>query len=126
MDNQEFQKKFNQAIVYKKEGNPVESIKLYDELYEQLTKEAAEYARKFDGAMIDDGATRKIMPQYFGKAEEYLKRDNVACTILNNMRVIFAEAGDKVSAAKYFKESINYTPDGLDYPNPKIGLKELE
>lgn len=126
MDDQEFQKKINQAWVYKNEGKPVESMKLYDELYGQLTKEAAEYARKFDGTTIDDNRARKIMPQYFDKADEYLKRGNIACTILNNMGVILAEAGNKEAARKHFEESIKYTPDGLDYPNPKIGLKELE
>ena len=120
------QQKIDQARIYKKEGKFADAMKLYDELYEQLIKESTDYARSFEGSEVDEGSTKKVMPQFFNKSDEYLKRDNLVCTILNNMGVIFAEAGDKKSAKKYFEESIKYIPDSLDYQNPKIGLEELE
>ncbi|MCG2809011.1 MAG: hypothetical protein L6275_01555, partial [Candidatus Portnoybacteria bacterium] len=95
MTDKIFQEKFNKAWQYKKEGKFSDAIKLYDELYNQLIKEATEYARNFNGSQIDEGETRKVMPQFFNKADEYLKRDDLTCTILNNMGVIFAELGDK-------------------------------
>ena len=119
------QQKFNQAWEYKKEGKLTDAMKLYDELYEQLIKESCNYARSFEGSEIDEDNTRKVMPKFFNKADEYLKRDKLACTILNNMGVIFAEIGDKESARRYFEESIKHIPDGLDYQNPIIGLNNL-
>src|SRR5690606_1032911 len=122
MDNITFQQKFNLAWENKKKGSFSEAMEIYDELYTQLIKEAGDYARSFEGSTVDEGDTRKIMPLFFNKSEEYLKRDNVACTILNNMGVIMAEVGNKDSAKKYFEESIKFTPDDLDYQNPIIGL----
>jgi tetratricopeptide (TPR) repeat protein len=65
------------------------------------------------------------VPKLFLETDNYLKRNSAYATILNNMGVIYAEAGDKQSAINCFKESILYTPDDLSYPNPKIGLKDL-
>lgn len=125
MEDKLFQEKFNQAWQYKKERKFSDAMELYDELYNQLIVGATKYARSFKNSEIDEGKTRKIMPQFFNKADEYLKKDSLTCTILNNMGVIFAEVGDNKSAKKYFEESIKYTPYGIDYQNPKIGIKEL-
>ncbi len=123
MDKQE---KFNQAWEYKKQGNLSEALRLYKELHDELIDEAGEYARSLPGTRVDEDSTRKIMPSLFTEAENYLKRDSVFGTILNNMGVIYADVGDIKSARKCFEESIKFTPDGFDYPNPKIGLAELE
>lgn len=116
----------NQAWEEKKEGKFTESLALYDQVYGELVKEATEHARAQQGTTEDEGDTRKILPKYFEEADNYLRRDNVVCTILNNMGVIFAELGDKDAARKHFEESIKYTPQGMEYENPKVGLKSLE
>lgn len=116
MEDKLFQKKFNRAWMYKKERKYIEAMELYVELYRQLIKDAFEYLGGANGTFAEDKS----------KVGEYLKGDNLACTILNDMGVIFAEVGDKQSARKYFEESIRYTPDGINYENPKIGLKELK
>ncbi len=116
MEDSTFQEKFNQAWELKKRGEFSDSMKLYSELYEQLILDAFEHMGGSVGLPIDD----KI------KVDEYLKENNLACTILNNMAVILAEAGNKDSAKKYFKASIKLIPNGLDYQDPIIGLKELE
>ena len=123
MTNQE---KFNKAWTLKKEGNFAEALKLYKELHDELVDEAGESAWEIPGTRIDEGDTRKIMPSLFTETEKYLRKYNMFCTILNNMGVIYAEAGDKESARRCFEDSIKFTPEGIDYPNPKIGLKELE
>ena len=125
MHNKEFQEKFNKAWALKKEDNFAGALKLYKELHDELVDEAGEYARQIPGTRIDEGNTRKIMPSLFTETEKYLRRDNRFCTVLNNMSVIYAEVGDKESARRCFEDSIKFTPHGLDYPNPKIGLKEL-
>jgi predicted negative regulator of RcsB-dependent stress response len=42
------------------------------------------------------------------------------------MGVIFAELGDKESAAEKFKEAIDLSPDGEDYEDPQINLENLQ
>jgi len=101
MEDKLFQEKFDRAWMYKKERKYTEAI---------------EYLGGANGTFTEDKS----------KVGEYLKGDNLACTILNNIGVIFAEVGDKKSAKKYFKESIKYKPDGIEYENPKIGLRELK
>ncbi len=117
------QEKINKAWALKKEGNFTEALKLYKGLHDELVDEAGEHARQIPGTRIDEGDTRKIMPSLFTETEKYLRKDNVFCTILNNMGVIYAEAGDKESARRCFEDSIKFTPDGTDYPNPKLDLK---
>lgn len=115
----------NKAWDLKKEGKLIETLDFYNKAYDILIRESVDYAKNFGGSEINEGKTRKVMPQFFNKADEYLKKDNVVCTILNNMGVIFAELGDKETAKKYFQESIKFTPENFDYSNPHIGLKEL-
>lgn len=124
--NMDFQEKITKAWELKKEGSFAEALKLYKELHDELVDEASEHARQIPGTRIDEGDTRKIMPSLFTESEKYLRKDNVFSTILNNMGVIYGEAGDKESARRCFEDSIKFTPEGVDYPNPKTGLKELE
>jgi hypothetical protein len=122
----DLQNKVNQAQKYKKEGKLVEAMGIYNQVYDHFIKEACKVARKLENTVQDTETTRTINPEYFSAGEKYLKRDKTVCTILNNMGVIFAELNDKENSKKYFMESIKLTPDGLDYQNPKIGLKNLE
>lgn len=115
MKDSAFQEKFNQAWELKKRGKFTDAMSLYSELYEQLIRDAFEHTGGSTGTETQDNI----------KVIEYLKGDNLACTILNNMGVILAEAGNKESARKYFEESIKHIPDGVNYQNPIIGLKEL-
>lgn len=126
MNQQEKFEKFNKAWGLKKQGKLKDALDLYMSLYDELIKEAAEYAGSIPGTEITDGKTVTMMPSFMTEAEKFLKREKLACTILNNMGVIYAEVGDKESARNCFEQSIELTPDGVDYPNPKIGLKELD
>jgi len=126
MSDEQIQRALNKAWEYKKTGKYAKALKIYDKIYNALIKKAADHTRKIDGTVIDEGTTRKIIMEYFKEADKSLKQDNVACTILNNMGVIFAELGDKKTAKKYFEESVKLTPERLNYQDPLIGLKNLE
>lgn len=119
------QEKFNKAWELKKQGKLKDALGLYMSLYDELIKEASEHVGNIPGTEITEGKTVTMMPSFMPEAEKFLKRDKLACTILNNMGVIYAEAGDKESAKNCFEQSIELTPEGVDYPNPKTGLKEL-
>lgn len=120
------QEKFNKAWELKKQGNLKGALDLYTSLYDELIKEASKHAGSIPGTEITEGKTVTMMPSFMTEAEKFIRKDKLACTILNNMGVIYAEAGDKESAKNCFEQSIELTPDGVDYPNPKIGLEELQ
>jgi|GEM_PF-1731446 tetratricopeptide (TPR) repeat protein len=125
MNNELLQSKINRAWSLKKEGQYNDALKLYEEVIDFMSKESADYARSFEGAVIDEGDTRKITPTYLTKAKDFLTRDNVTCTVFNNMGVIYAEQGDLESAKSCFIQSIELTPEEFDYPHPVEGLKAL-
>lgn len=56
----------------------------------------------------------------------FLKTNSLCCQIKNNLGVCQAELGDVQAAIEAFKESIKFTPDGLDYQAPITALKEIE
>ena len=122
----DIQDKVNRAWALKKEGRLFDALNVYNEIFDILCHEAGEYARSKKGSTVDEEDARKINPRFFALSKVYLKRDNVACVTLNNMGVILAEMGYYDKAKNKFKESIELIPDGIDYPNPKIGLESLE
>ncbi len=121
----DIQQEINRAWTLKKEGLLTEALSIYNKIFDILCNEAREYARVQDGSITDDGDVRKINPQFLKLSQVYLQRDNSACVILNNMGVILAEMGRLDEAKNMFTQSIELTPEDLDYPNPKIGLKNL-
>lgn len=123
MDLQEL---LNQAWETKKEGNLQKALNLYNQAFDILIKEAIEYSHNSGNTVIDDEKTRKILPSYFTKSKEYLKRDKVAAVISNNIGTIFAELNDFENAEKFFHQSIDLTPDNKDYQDPYIALEELK
>lgn len=119
MDLQEI---LNKAWELKKSGDPAGALKLYDEAFNTLASEATTYAHKQTRV---SPLSSKITPDLLAESKNYLKRDNVACTISNNMATIFAELGDHESARKLFEQAVELTPKDVDYPDPKVGLEEL-
>jgi tetratricopeptide (TPR) repeat protein len=74
----------------------------------------------------DNEKTRYVLPNFIHTFADCLTWNNIYATYLNNIGVAYAETGDYENARKYFKESIAFIPSGTDYPNPTIGLKELD
>lgn len=75
---------------------------------------------------IDTDKKRLITPQYMEAVREHLLLNNMYSLLTNNMGSVYGEKNYKVEAKKWFQESIAFIPDGVNYPDPKIGLKELE
>lgn len=127
MDLQEL---LNHAWKLKKQGNYSDALEKYKTVLKTLESEAREYARNQEYTLeevIEDGEKiEKVNPSYLLEVKEYLRRDNLACTILNNMGVIYAEVGDFDSAGRCFMDSIDLTPGNYDYKDPIIGLKNLQ
>jgi tetratricopeptide (TPR) repeat protein len=123
--NKDLQNKINKAKEYKENKKSLEALGIYNQIFNFLCKEAANHAHKPDN-FKDVGKTRKIFPGFFRDSKEFLKRDELACKISNNMGTIFAESGDIDSAESMFKQSIDLTPDDMDYKDPVIGLQNIK
>jgi len=124
MNNQEFQGKLANALLLKKAGRQVEALELYIELYAQLKEDAFDYARCVDSSGTDDDGLSIDTAQFYSNADEYLKSDNLACIILNNICVILANTGHKAAARKYFIKLIKYLPDGENASSHEIWMEE--
>ena len=74
----------------------------------------------------DKEKKRMITPQYLEAVRERLSSTLMYSILANNLGSIFGEKKNKVEAKKWFQESMAFIPDGIDYPNPKIGMQELE
>lgn len=121
---QEFQEKFDKAMLYQKESKLDVALNLYKDLYAQLVIEATDYAKCIERPKTFDGKPKDFSPHFLKNAGEYLRSDNLASLILNNICVILAEVGNKELAKKYFKQSIKYIPGGMDYADYEIWLKD--
>ena len=60
-----------------------------------------------------------------GKIYLTLKSSPDYCIVLNNIGGVYLKSGDLESAEKAFKESIEFIPDGFDYPHPHDGLDSV-
>ncbi len=116
MNDNTFKEKFNIAWEFKKQKRYEEAMFLYSELYKQLIKDA----------FVQIGDPTESEKDDQKRVNNYLKGDNLACTILNNMAVILAESGNVEGAKNYFNLSIKLTPTDVDYYDPIRGLSELE
>jgi len=124
MNHQKFQEKLACALLYKNAGKPAEALELYIELYAQLKEDAGDYARCVDSSGTDDDGISIDTEQFYNNVDEYLKSDNLACIILNNICVILAETGYKEAARQYFIKLIKYLPDVENASGREIWMEE--
>ena len=73
---------------------------------------------------LEDGSKALVADPH----QTYLKLKSSPdyCMVLNNIGGTYLAAGDLKSAEKAFKESIEFIPEGFNYPNPKHGLDLVE
>jgi len=62
----------------------------------------------------------------WARVRRHLKKNILYSTFLNNMGGCYAAMGDVVHARSCFEESIRFTPDGVNYEPPRIGLRQLD
>jgi tetratricopeptide (TPR) repeat protein len=74
---------------------------------------------------FDQDNIRYVLPNFIHTFADCLTWNKIYATYLNNIGVAYAEMGNKDKAREYFREAIAFTPKGTDYPNPIIGLNEL-
>ena len=73
----------------------------------------------------DDDDTRQYYVNFLNAVAHHLKSDLSYASLMNNIGVIQAEAGDVKNAKESLEESIAFTPDGVTYNPPRLGLESL-
>ena len=126
----DLQNLLNRASDSKKKGEFIEALKFYSRAFDILISEASSYSHSKGDSFLDSEENgkkiSKVLPKHFEYSKEYLKKNNIAAVISNNMGTILAEMSDFEGAKKMFEQAIELTPDREDYSDPKIGLKELK
>ena len=104
------------GLTYKIVNNLRESFLSYFRAQEIIVKEATHSEIR----KLEDGSETL----HFDPHQTYLalKSSPEYCTVLNNIGGVYLVAGDLENAEKAFKESIEFIPEGFNYPNPKQGM----
>lgn len=76
--------------------------------------------------IINGKATRILLPYLFVKVKSLLGADPTYSIIKNNMGVCFLELDEIEAARSAFVESIEFIPEGYDYPDPRTNLRTLD
>lgn len=74
---------------------------------------------------FDQDNIRFVLPNFIHTFADCLTWNKIYATFLNNIGAAYAEMGNNDKAREYFREAIAFTPNGTEYPNPIIGLNEL-
>ena len=77
-------------------------------------------------AIVDKEGVRYLLPAYFAAFSNALRSDILYANIVNNIGTLFAEDGEKEEAKKCFLEAIDFTPQGVKFDNPHIGLENFK
>lgn len=97
---------------------------------EQARREAE--TREHGGLLYEKRRTAEgklalfLLPNYFDTFREQVRRDLMYAILLNNIGGALAELGRTGEARACYLEAIEFTPAGLDYPPPHLGLGNLE
>ena len=75
---------------------------------------------------FDEDNVRYVLPNFIHTFADCLTWNKIYATYLDNIGVVYAEMKNYAKAKESFREAIAFTPEGTDYPNPIIGLEEIE
>jgi tetratricopeptide (TPR) repeat protein len=110
-----------------KRGANVKALENYSKALDILVDAAKAAAEKSEPAMLQAVMGSGMMSQeYLKKFNDYLKKDQTAAIISNNMAMLFSQMGDKASAKAFFEQAIDFTPKGVCYDDPHVGLEVLK
>jgi tetratricopeptide (TPR) repeat protein len=122
------------ALTYKKKGNLNKALEIYDYAAQTLVHNIHEELRQAgDSSILDhnpltgeyDEGVGYFNIEFAMLIEERLKQDEIYCRLENNIAVCHTELGNIEEAKKCFLEAIEFTPEGMNYQEPIMGLNNL-
>ncbi|MDP3498167.1 MAG: tetratricopeptide repeat protein [Candidatus Nitrotoga sp.] len=80
----------------------------------------------FQTVIRPDGAkVLQVANEYFGEFRSRLRINITFAILKNNMGQCLATMGQVEQAKSCFEEAIEFTPEGMNYDDPRIGLRAL-
>jgi tetratricopeptide (TPR) repeat protein len=113
------------ASKLKEDGKTQEALETYNAAFNMLIDLSGHYAREQEAVVTDLQELRSKVEVLFAHSKDYLKRDNTAATILNEMGLLFMDQGEAENARQKFLEAIDYIPGGEDFSEPADNLERL-
>jgi tetratricopeptide (TPR) repeat protein len=118
------------GLTYRKIGDFPKALEWYSRAAEGVVSVVTDEVHKdrdrcFRDEIIDGKKTLVVLPYAMEKTHEMLRSDPMYAIIKNNIGVCLMELGDVNSAREQFKESIEFIPDGYDYPDPYRHLESI-
>jgi tetratricopeptide (TPR) repeat protein len=99
---------------------------LIDSVIAQIAQ-SQEREKYFREVTTEDGQKALQMNPAIWELVTHINKQNLMfATFQNNLGVCHAELDNLEKARECFQTSIEYTPDGMEYPLPVDGLKELD
>lgn len=116
------------GMTYKKLGKLLNAQHWYDEGLQCLVRLASAQARRENPSVASRTVGNSVFfnPQLLEESHKILKSTPQYTIMSNNLGVCLAELGDIEGAKNAYRESIEFTPEGYDYPFPIINLSQLE
>ena len=116
------------GLTYRKIGQFREALEWYSKAAEGIVAAVSDEVHKdrgkcFRDEIVDGKKTLIVLPYALEKTHEMLRSDPLYAIVKNNIGVCQMELGDIDSAREQFRESIEFIPDGYNYPDP---FKHLE
>lgn len=119
------------GLTYRKLGRPIDALNWYSRATDNMLSIAlVEATRRPDlcyrDEIVNGEQTRTVLPYLFIKVRSLLGVDPTYSIIKNNIGVCFLELNETESARKAFEESIEFIPEGYNYPDPRKNLQLLD
>ena len=109
------------GLTFKIMNEPRKALVNYEIAQQLIVEAASSEAEAYETRiLIKDGSKTLLVDME--KFRITLKSSPNYCTILNNIGGVYIYIGDLESAENALKESIEFIPDGFDYPPPQEGL----
>lgn len=107
-------------------GDLNEALEAFNQAFNLLIDQASQFALEQIGPLEDKEELRKFSSVLLQYSRDYLSRDLLASTILNEMGILFEAMEELINAKQKFSEAMEYIPQGLSYDEPKDNLARLE
>lgn len=118
------------GLTYRKMGDFRKALEWYSRASETIFSVANEIAndekeKNFLEKIINGNKELVILPHLFEKTHEILRSDQTYAILKNNIGICLVELGQIDAAREQFTESIEFIPDGYEYPDPYRNLESI-
>lgn len=118
------------GLTYKMSGENHKALEWYSRAAECIVSAVTDEVYKdkekcYRYEIVDGEKTCVILPYTLEKTHEMLCSDPMYAVIKNNMGVCFIELDDINAAQGQFRKSIEFIPEGYNYPEPYRNLESI-